>query len=191
VRSIFPRFTTLYRSTILTEPITRNSLIQLRKVCDHPYLLPGAEAEPFEIAEHIVQASSKLVVLDKLLASIIPQGEKVLIFSQFTMMLDILEDFMQLRGHKCEFLTANRYLSLVLDLTTAFSITLSPLPLYVAFSHSPLRFFQTVASMVRLLDLVGPSTSVYSNKPIHRIRSTSSQLEQEDSESISRRLRML
>jgi SWI/SNF-related matrix-associated actin-dependent regulator of chromatin subfamily A member 5 len=89
-------------STLLTKPLVRYSLIQLRKVCDHPYLLPGAEAEPFEIAEHIVQASSKLVVLDKLLASIIPQGEKVLIFSQFTMMLDILEDFMQLRGHKCE-----------------------------------------------------------------------------------------
>ncbi|GAA5946579.1 hypothetical protein JCM3765_000305 [Sporobolomyces pararoseus] len=77
-----------------------NLLMQLRKVCNHPYLLPGAESEPFEVAEHIVQASSKLVVLDKLLNSIIPKGEKVLIFSQFTMMLDILEDFMQLRGHK-------------------------------------------------------------------------------------------
>ncbi|GAA5869471.1 hypothetical protein JCM16303_000482 [Sporobolomyces ruberrimus] len=77
-----------------------NLLMQLRKVCDHPYLLPGAESEPFEVAEHIVAASSKLIVLDKLLASIIPKGEKVLIFSGFTMMLDILEDFLHLRDYK-------------------------------------------------------------------------------------------
>jgi len=77
--------------------------MQLRKVSCHPYLLPNAEAEPFEIAEHIVAASSKLMALDKLLAEIIPKGEKVLIFSGFTMMLNILEDFMQLRSYKCEF----------------------------------------------------------------------------------------
>ncbi|GAA6009228.1 hypothetical protein JCM11491_004237 [Sporobolomyces phaffii] len=77
-----------------------NLLIQLRKTCNHPYLLPDAESEPFEVAEHIVVASSKLVLLDKLLATIVPRGEKVLIFSGFTSMLDILEDFMHLRGYK-------------------------------------------------------------------------------------------
>ncbi|SCV74235.1 BQ2448_6667 [Microbotryum intermedium] len=77
-----------------------NLLMQLRKCCNHPYLLPNAEAEPFEVAEHIVAASSKLVLLDKLLADILPKGEKVLIFSGFTRMLDILEDFMQLRAFK-------------------------------------------------------------------------------------------
>ncbi|KAM0788448.1 hypothetical protein ACM66B_001582 [Microbotryomycetes sp. NB124-2] len=77
-----------------------NLLMQLRKCCNHPYLLPNAESEPFEVAEHIVAASSKLVLLDKLLADIIPKGEKVLIFSGFTRMLDILEDFMGLRGYK-------------------------------------------------------------------------------------------
>ena len=80
-----------------------DSLMQLRKCCNHPYLLPNAESEPFEVAEHIVAASSKLVLLDKLLAEILPKGEKVLIFSGFTRMLDILEDFMQLRGFKCAF----------------------------------------------------------------------------------------
>lgn len=99
--------------------------MQLRKCCNHPYifpslpsfllvtkltfdlshsyLLPNAESEPFEVAEHLVAASSKLVLLDKLLAEILPKGEKVLIFSGFTRMLDILEDFMQLRGFKCDF----------------------------------------------------------------------------------------
>lgn len=86
----------------LTELLCITSLMQLRKCCNHPYLLPNAESEPFEVAEHLVAASSKLVLLDKLLADIVPKGEKVLIFSGFTRMLDILEDFMGLRGYNCE-----------------------------------------------------------------------------------------
>ncbi|KAG6830939.1 hypothetical protein H0H92_013867 [Tricholoma furcatifolium] len=58
-----------------------NLLMQLRQVCDHPYLLPNAEPEPHDIAEHIVTNSSKLIAIDKLLANILPKGERVLIFS--------------------------------------------------------------------------------------------------------------
>ncbi|EGG10256.1 uncharacterized protein MELLADRAFT_94587 [Melampsora larici-populina 98AG31] len=75
-----------------------NLLIQLRKVCDHPYLMPNSEPEPFEVAEHVVEASNKLILLDKLLTSLIPQGKRILIFSGFTRMLDILEDFLNLRS---------------------------------------------------------------------------------------------
>ncbi|KAG6853121.1 hypothetical protein C0991_006731 [Blastosporella zonata] len=58
-----------------------NLLIQLRQVCDHPYLLRDAEPEPCDIAEHIVSGSSKLIAIDKLLADLLPKGERVLIFS--------------------------------------------------------------------------------------------------------------
>ncbi|KAG5642277.1 hypothetical protein DXG03_003054 [Asterophora parasitica] len=75
-----------------------NLLMQLRKVCDHPYLLPSAEPEPYEIGEHVVTSSSKLIAIDKILADILPKGERVLIFSQWTGMLDLLEDFMNLRS---------------------------------------------------------------------------------------------
>ncbi|KAG6915978.1 hypothetical protein DXG01_009030 [Tephrocybe rancida] len=75
-----------------------NLLMQLRQVCDHPYILRDAEPEPYGIAEHIVAASSKLIAIDKLLADLLPKGERVLIFSQWTGMLDILEDFMVLRS---------------------------------------------------------------------------------------------
>lgn len=75
-----------------------NLLIQLRKVCDHPYLMPNSEPEPFEVAEHVVEASNKLILLDKLLSKLIPQGKRILIFSGFTRMLDILEDFLNLRS---------------------------------------------------------------------------------------------
>ncbi|KAG0142765.1 hypothetical protein CROQUDRAFT_662086 [Cronartium quercuum f. sp. fusiforme G11] len=75
-----------------------NLLMQLRKICNHPYLMPNSEPEPFELAEHLVEASSKLTLLDKLLASLLPQGKRVLIFSGFTRVLDILEDFLNLRS---------------------------------------------------------------------------------------------
>ena len=46
-------------------------------------------------------ASSKLIALDKLLKDVLPKGERVLIFSGFTRMLDILEDHLSLRSYKC------------------------------------------------------------------------------------------
>lgn len=41
------------------------------------------------------------MLLDKLLADLIPKGRRVLIFSGFTRMLDILNDFLTLRGYGC------------------------------------------------------------------------------------------
>lgn len=41
----------------------------------------------------MVQASGKMVLIDKLLAKLHADGHKVLIFSQMTRCLDILEDF--------------------------------------------------------------------------------------------------
>ena len=76
-----------------------NSLImQLRKVCNHPYQFP--DMDPMETDERIVQASSKLQVLDKLLAKLQREGRKALIYSQFTSMLDIIGDFLRLRDYK-------------------------------------------------------------------------------------------
>jgi SWI/SNF-related matrix-associated actin-dependent regulator of chromatin subfamily A member 5 len=37
--------------------------------------------DPFVNGEHIVAASSKLIIIDKLLADILPKGEQILIFS--------------------------------------------------------------------------------------------------------------
>ena len=58
----------------------------------------GVEPEPFELGEHLVTASDKLVVIDQLLAYLRPLGHKVLIFSQMTRVLDILQDYLGYRG---------------------------------------------------------------------------------------------
>ena len=46
----------------------------------------------------IVACSGKMVLLDKLLPKLKAEGHRVLIFSQFTMMLDLLEKYMKLAG---------------------------------------------------------------------------------------------
>ena len=38
-----------------------NILVQLRKCVNHPYLFDGAEPEPFELGEHLIEASGGLV----------------------------------------------------------------------------------------------------------------------------------
>uniref|UniRef100_G1P9L8 Chromodomain-helicase-DNA-binding protein 1-like n=1 Tax=Myotis lucifugus TaxID=59463 RepID=G1P9L8_MYOLU len=76
----------------------QNVLSQLRKCVDHPYLFDGVEPEPFEIGDHLIEASGKLHLLDKLLAYLYSRGHRVLLFSQMTQMLDILQDYMDYRG---------------------------------------------------------------------------------------------
>jgi len=60
--------------------------------------MTGVEPEPFELGEHLVTASDKLVVIDQLLAYLRPLRHKVLLFSQMTRVLDILQDYLGYRG---------------------------------------------------------------------------------------------
>lgn len=77
-----------------------NVLMQLRKCCNHPYLFDGAEpGPPYTTDLHLVVNGGKMVVLDKLLPKLKEQGSRVLIFSQMTRVLDILEDYCMWRNH--------------------------------------------------------------------------------------------
>ncbi len=69
-------------------------LMQLRKVCNHPYLFDEADPNPQSTDESIVEASGKMKVLDMLLRKLQAAGHRVVIFSQFTRVLDILTDYM-------------------------------------------------------------------------------------------------
>uniref|UniRef100_A0A3Q1IMF8 Chromodomain-helicase-DNA-binding protein 1-like n=1 Tax=Anabas testudineus TaxID=64144 RepID=A0A3Q1IMF8_ANATE len=79
-----------------------NILMNLRKCVDHPYLFDGVEPEPFEIGEHLIEASGKLCLLDNMLTYLHEGGHRVLLFSQMTRMLDILQDYMEYRGFSYE-----------------------------------------------------------------------------------------
>jgi SWI/SNF-related matrix-associated actin-dependent regulator of chromatin subfamily A member 5 len=78
-----------------------NVLMQLRKVCNHPYLFDGAEkGPPYVDGPHLWENSGKMQLLHKLLPKLKAKGSRVLIFSQMTRVLDILEDYCRLIGHE-------------------------------------------------------------------------------------------
>ncbi|KAK3173325.1 hypothetical protein OEA41_006654 [Lepraria neglecta] len=78
-----------------------NIVMQLRKCCNHPYLFEGAEpGPPYTTDEHLVFNAGKMVMLDKILTRMKKQGSRVLIFSQMSRVLDILEDYCVFREHK-------------------------------------------------------------------------------------------
>ncbi|XWS40468.1 hypothetical protein CRYUN_Cryun18bG0142500 [Craigia yunnanensis] len=74
-----------------------NIVMQLRKVCNHPYLIPGTEPESGSVEflhEMRIKASAKLTLLHSMLNVLYREGHRVLIFSQMTKLLDILEDYL-------------------------------------------------------------------------------------------------
>ncbi|XP_050498669.1 chromodomain-helicase-DNA-binding protein Mi-2 homolog isoform X1 [Diabrotica virgifera virgifera] len=85
-----------------------NIMMDLKKCCNHPYLFPAASEEAplgphgnWDVG-HLIKASGKLVLLAKMLKILREQGHRVLIFSQMTKMLDIMEDFLEGEGYKYE-----------------------------------------------------------------------------------------
>ncbi|PFH60435.1 hypothetical protein XA68_10949 [Ophiocordyceps unilateralis] len=72
-----------------------NPLAQLRLVCNSPHNFynPWAATDDIPVDESLVTASGKMLLLDRLLPRLFRDGHKVLIFSQFTTQLDILEDY--------------------------------------------------------------------------------------------------
>lgn len=78
-----------------------NIVMQLRKCCNHPYLFDGAEpGPPYTTDEHLVYNSGKMIILDKMLKKFRASGSRVLIFSQMSRLLDILEDYCYFRNYE-------------------------------------------------------------------------------------------
>ncbi|XP_077049335.1 chromodomain-helicase-DNA-binding protein 8-like, partial [Agelaius phoeniceus] len=89
-------------------PNLLNTMMELRKCCNHPYLINGAEEQivaelraslpalpgPELALQALVRSAGKLVLLDKLLPRLRAGGHKVLVFSQMVRCLDILEDYL-------------------------------------------------------------------------------------------------
>lgn len=78
-----------------TESLNLNNiLMQLRKCLCHPDMC-SEDTDQYADHQLLVQSSSKLVLLEKLLPKLRAGGHRVLMFSQFLGMLDILEDFLR------------------------------------------------------------------------------------------------
>lgn len=76
----------------------QNIAMQLRKASNHPYLFEGVEDRSLPAyGEHMIFNCGKMMLLDKLLKKLLSKGSRVLIFSQMTRVLDILEDYCEFR----------------------------------------------------------------------------------------------
>ncbi|KAJ6577684.1 SNF2 family N-terminal domain-containing protein [Mycena capillaripes] len=84
----------------------QNTVMQLRKVCSHPFLFARPDDDTWSLGRtpltpellaareaELLGASGKMLLLDRLLGELFRRGHKVLLFSQFTTMLDIIEDW--------------------------------------------------------------------------------------------------
>ena len=73
-------------------------MMQLRKICNHPYLF--LTGYPLEDINWIYMVSGKFELLDRMLPKMLETDHKVLIFSQFVQLLSILCDFLEYRRIK-------------------------------------------------------------------------------------------
>ncbi|KAK3876981.1 hypothetical protein Pcinc_018268 [Petrolisthes cinctipes] len=85
-----------------------NIVMDLKKCCNHPYLFPAASEEApklpngMYLTKDLVKASGKFVLLESMLEKLKRDGHRVLIFSQMTKMLDVLEDLCDGLAYKYE-----------------------------------------------------------------------------------------
>lgn len=81
-----------------------NILMELRKCLGHPYLnhpeMYRADLSEADTHRHLTEASTKLVLLEKLLPKLQARGHRVLLFSQFKLTLNLIEDFLNGMGIK-------------------------------------------------------------------------------------------
>ena len=78
----------------VTNKTMHNSLMQLRKIANHPFLF----LDEYRLDEDLFRVSGKFEILDRMLPKLVSTGHKVLIFSQMTSLLDVLGDYLDWKG---------------------------------------------------------------------------------------------
>lgn len=82
----------------IIDSLISNPWVLLKKIVDHPYLIKyPTELEDYN---HLVNSSGKMLVLDAMLTKLKATGHKILLFSTFTKMLDVLEDALNYKDYK-------------------------------------------------------------------------------------------
>lgn len=75
-----------------------NLSMHLRKACNHPYLFVDRYEYDPKNEDELFRASGKLELLNRILPKLKATGHRVLLFSQMTHMLDLIEEFLELKG---------------------------------------------------------------------------------------------
>lgn len=86
-----------------------NVMSELKKASNHPYLFDGCEERVLAkagstsrdmILKGMIMSSGKMVLLEQLLTRLKKEGHRVLIFSQMVRILDILGDYLSIKGYQ-------------------------------------------------------------------------------------------
>ncbi|CAB3401145.1 unnamed protein product [Caenorhabditis bovis] len=84
-----------------------NTMMHLRKLCNHPFLFPHVEEScrvfwnvPEVSGYNLMRVSGKLELLDRILPKLRVTDHRVLIFFQMTSMMTILEDYLTYRKYR-------------------------------------------------------------------------------------------
>jgi len=81
--------------SFIVEDLQAMSDFQIHRTCETYRCI-----EHLSLGNHLICESGKFKLLDSLLPNMQDAGDRVLIFSQFTMLLDVMERYMKIRGHK-------------------------------------------------------------------------------------------
>lgn len=71
----------------------QNTVMQLRLACNTPHLFSWPWSTDSEIDQTLITASGKISLLERLVPPLLSSGHKIIIFSQFSKQLDILQDW--------------------------------------------------------------------------------------------------
>lgn len=84
-----------------------NIMMELKKASNHPFMFPNAEDRILagkdrreDLLKALITSSGKMMLLDQLLTKLRKDNHRVLIFSQMVKMLNILGDYLHLRGYQ-------------------------------------------------------------------------------------------
>lgn len=94
----------LYQGILQGSVKMQNRMVQLRKVCNHPFLFHPCTrgvigSEYFRFDEDAVKCCGKFLLLDNILPKLKATGHRVLIFNQMTKLMNLLEDYFTLRQY--------------------------------------------------------------------------------------------
>ncbi|KAI6223354.1 hypothetical protein M3Y95_00881300 [Aphelenchoides besseyi] len=85
----------------------QNTMAQLRKLANHPFLFPAIEQDCIKFwkrndinGKDLYRVSGKFELLDRILPKLKATGHRVLMFSQMTKLMDIMEDYFLFKGYK-------------------------------------------------------------------------------------------
>ncbi|KAK2715124.1 hypothetical protein QYM36_009948 [Artemia franciscana] len=85
-----------------------NTIMQLRKLCNHPFMFPHIEEayarhvgiQGIVTGADLYRVSGKFELLDRILPKLFKFNHRCLVFCQMTQLMNILEDYLNFRGWK-------------------------------------------------------------------------------------------